>query len=69
MSLSQIQPPEKFSFKQEDWQRWIRHFEHFRTASELYKASEENQVNILIYMMGVEGDDANFETVDSQSHH
>ena len=56
MSLSQIQPPEKFGFKPEDWQRWVRRFERFRIASELYKASEENQVNTLIYMMGVEDD-------------
>ena len=57
MSLPQIQRPEKFSFKPEDWQRWIRRFVRFRIASELYKASEENQVSTLIYTMGVEGDD------------
>ena len=25
----QVPPPEKFSFKQEDWTRWIRRFERF----------------------------------------
>ena len=31
----QIPLPEKFSFKPEDWPRWIRHFERFRKATRL----------------------------------
>ena len=55
--LQQVQPPEKFSFKPEDWQRWIRRFERYRVASTLDKAPEENQANTLIYTMGAEADD------------
>jgi hypothetical protein len=55
--VQQVQPPEKFSFKPEDWQRWIRRFERYRVASALDKASDENQVNTLIYTMGTEADD------------
>ena len=54
--VQQVQPPEKFNFKPEDWQRWIRHFEWYRVASALDKTSEENQVNTLIYTMGTEAD-------------
>ena len=43
----QVPSPEKFSFKPEDWTRWIRRFE----------TSRENQVNTLVYCMGEEVDD------------
>ena len=33
----QVPPPEKFSFKPEDWTRWIRRFERFRKATGLDK--------------------------------
>ena len=55
--LQQVQPPEKFSFKPEDWQRWIRRFERYRVASAFDEASEENQVNTLFYTMGAEAVD------------
>lgn len=57
MALFQVQPPEKFSFKPEDWLKWIRRFERFRMASGLEKEGEESQVNTLIYSMGCEADD------------
>ena len=57
MALFQVQPAEKFSFKPEDWLKWIRRFERFRMASGLEKESEESQVNTLIYSMGGEADD------------
>lgn len=57
MALFQVQPPEKFTFKPEDWLKWIRRFERFRMASALDKESEESQVNTLIYSMGEEADD------------
>ena len=53
----QVQPPEKFSSKPEDWQRWIIRFERYRVASALDKASEEKEVNTLIYTMGAEAGD------------
>lgn len=57
MALFQVQPPEKFSFKPEDWSKWIKRFERFRMASGLEKEEEESQVNTLIYSMGSEADD------------
>ena len=53
----QVPPPEKFSFKQEDWTRWIRCFKRFRKATGLDQKSGENQVNTLIYLMGEAADD------------
>ena len=47
----QVPPPDKFSFKPEDWTRWIRCFER------LDQKSGENQVNTLVYSMGEEADD------------
>ena len=41
----QVPPPEKFSFKPEDWTRWIRRFERFRKATGLDQKSGKNQVN------------------------
>ena len=57
MATFQVTPPEKFSFKPEEWCRWIRRFERFRVASELNKRDEESQVNTLVYSMGDEADD------------
>jgi hypothetical protein len=54
----QVVPPDPFTFrKPEEWPRWIRRFERFRSASGLDKKSEETQVNTLIYTMGDEADD------------
>ena len=57
MAAFQVLPPEKFTYKPEDWSKWIRRFERFRVASGLEEKSEESQVNTLIYSMGVEADD------------
>ncbi|CAB3997437.1 Hypothetical predicted protein, partial [Paramuricea clavata] len=57
MASFQVQPPEKFTFKPEDWLKWSRRFERFRMASGLEKESEESQVNTLIYSMGSEADE------------
>ncbi|CAB3984465.1 Hypothetical predicted protein [Paramuricea clavata] len=57
MASFQVQPPEKFTFKPEDWLKWSRRFERFRMASGLENESEESQVNTLIYSMGSEADD------------
>ena len=57
MAAFQVLPPERFTFKPEDWSKWIRRFERFRLASGLEEKSEESQVNTLIYSMGGEADD------------
>ena len=48
----QVTPPEKFSFKPEEWPKWIQRFERFRKATRLDKESGKNQVSTLIYTMG-----------------
>lgn len=53
----QVPPPEKFSFKAEEWPKWIRRFERFRKATSLDERDEESQVSTLIYTMGEEADD------------
>lgn len=57
MSQFQVPPPEKFTFKAEDWSKWIKRFERFRIASGLETQANENQVNALIYTMGEEAED------------
>eukprot|EP00794_Sanderia_malayensis_P016472 gene16472-18109_t len=57
MASFQVNTPDKFNFKPEEWGRWIRRFERFRIAAKLNKESEEAQVNTLIYSMGEEADD------------
>ncbi|XP_061132648.1 uncharacterized protein K02A2.6-like [Syngnathus typhle] len=57
MAQYQVMPPEKFTFKAEDWPKWIKRFERFRIASGLETQAEENQVNALIYSMGEEAED------------
>ena len=56
MASFKVQLPEKFSFKEQEWIKWIQRFEHFRLASGLSKEDEESQVNALIYSMGGEAD-------------
>ena len=54
----QVSPPEQFTFSRpQEWSKWIRRFERFRSASGLNDKPEEVQVNTLIYTMGDEADD------------
>ena len=54
MSSFPISPPEGFNFIQDNWPR---RFERFQKGSGLQSKSEENQVNVLIYVMGDKADD------------
>ena len=49
---SQLNAPEAFSFKGEDWPLWIRRFERFRTATKQNKTTEDEQISCLVYCMG-----------------
>ena len=54
----QVSPPETFNFSQpQEWPKWARRFERFRTVSGLMAKEEVIQVNTLIYSMGDEADD------------
>ena len=56
-SLISLQPPEPFNFRQPDeWTRWKRRFEQFRTASGLDAETGLKQVSTLLYCMGEEAD-------------
>ena len=53
-----VQPPEPFTFtRPEEWPKWARRFERFRSASGLSEKDETVQVNTLLYSMGDEADD------------
>ena len=57
MASFTVAPPIKFSFRPNDWPKWIKKFERFRTAPELDQKSEETQVATLIYSKGEEADE------------
>ena len=57
MLTFQVNPPEQFIFKPEEWEKWSRRFERIRIASGLSKESEDSQVNALTYSMGDTADD------------
>ena len=54
----QVAAPEPFDCsKSEEWARWSRRFDKFRTASGLGEKSGASQVNTLVYYMGDSADD------------
>ena len=65
----QIGQPDAFCFsKPDEWPKWIRRFERFRSASALDEKANAVQVNTLIYVMGDEADDimAGFGLTDGE---
>ena len=65
MAQYQVKPPEPFSFKAEEWTKWIKRFDRFRIASGMDAQDEENQVNALIYTMGEQEEQEVGESADS----
>ena len=58
MANLQLQPPDPFNFRNPDeWTKWKRRYEQFRTASGLQSADETRQVSTLLYCMGEEAED------------
>ena len=58
MAQLQLKPPESFNFKTpNNWQKWKRRFEQFRSASGLVNQSEASQINTLLYCLGEEAED------------
>ena len=54
----QISSPEPFTGKSpKDWDRWFRRFERYRIASGLVEKGKNLQVNMLLYLIGENGDD------------
>ena len=57
MAQIHLQPPDPFDFKSpDDWPRWRRRFEQFRSAAGLQDASATKQVNTLLYCLGEEAE-------------
>ena len=53
-----LQPPDPFNFRNPDeWPKWKRRFEQFRSASGLESKGEQRQVSTLLYCLGEEADD------------
>ena len=59
MANVRLQPPEPFNFKcPDEWPKWKRRFEQFRTASGLAADEDQTrQVSTLLYCLGGEADD------------
>ena len=61
--------PEPFNFKcPSEWTKWIRRFEHFKSASGLNEKFQERQVNVLLYIMGDKADDI-FQSFELYNNH
>ena len=54
--MQNLQPPEKFSFKPEEWSDWMKTFRRYRNASKLSKEDGVTQRDTLLYTMGSEGE-------------
>ena len=55
MALARLEPPAQFNFRNhDDWQRWKRRFDQFRTASGLATDDVSKQTSILLYYLGEE---------------
>ena len=64
--------PEEFSFRPEDWGKWIKRFDRFRIVSGVSDKDEEIQVSTLIYTMGPLAEDIftsfNLSTSDANKY-
>ena len=55
---AQLQQPESFNFRNpDDWAKWKRRFEQFRSALGLIAQDEPRQVNTLLHCAGEEAED------------
>ena len=58
MANVRLQPPDAFNFRSPDeWPKWKRRFEQFRSASGLATEPETRQVSTLLYCLGEDADD------------
>ena len=65
----QLKPHETFDFKQPDnWIRWTRRFEQFRTASGLDSDADTKQISTLLCCLGEEAEDVLASTNISSDH-
>lgn len=53
MSMLRFDQPKNFKFEPKDWPLWKENFERYHIASGLAKLSEDEQINALVYVMGL----------------
>ena len=54
---SRLPPPGEFDFpKPDEWPKWIKRFEQYRSASGLDADSETRQIDTLLYCLGGEAE-------------
>lgn len=57
MAGIRLNPPEQFDFsKPDEWPKWKKRFEQYRSASGLKTEEDPRQVDTLLYCMGEEAD-------------
>ena len=57
MAGIRLNPPEQFDFsKPDEWPKWKKRFEQYRSASGLKAEEDPRQVDTLLYCMGEEAD-------------
>ena len=57
MANIRLQPPGQFDFsKPDEWPKWKKRFQQFRSASGLNAEEEPRQVDTLLYCLGEEAD-------------
>ena len=58
MTEARVAPPEAFNFRRpEEWTRWKRRFDRYRSVSGLNTKDDAAQINTLIYCMGDDAED------------
>ncbi len=55
--ITNISPPDKFSFKPDEWPRWKLRYERYLAASGLENQNDKTKINSLIYNMGEDAED------------
>ncbi len=55
--MAGIRPPGQFNFtKPDEWPKWKKRFEQFRSASKLSTEPDTQQINTLLYCLGEEAE-------------
>src|SRR5436190_1708595 len=52
-----VAPPDKFDWRNPNWETWMKRWERYRVVSKLNETPEEYQVNNLIYALGNEAEE------------
>lgn len=53
----QVSPPDKLSFTTPNWTQWKKRFERYMSVSGLAEKSDQEKIDILVYVMGEESEE------------